>query len=794
MKKINIILYVLVFFSFDSLSQTITISGIVKDSTSHEALEQTQVFFSNKNQYLNTNSKGAFFFQTNSETKNAISFNLFSYDQLNIIFSCTKDTFIVVYLKKSEYQLEEVVINGNSDLKRSQNRIVGLTSIPIERLVKIPILFGEADLLKALSMTPGVSNGNEGTSGLFVRGGSPDQNLILLDDAPVYNTAHLFGLISIFNTDAIKSADLYKGYFPSQYGGRLSSVLDVKMKEGNALKKNKELTVGLISSKFFMEGPLKVNNIKTSYMVSFRTSYLTPILLPQMIKFFVSKKGLAKNYWMSDLNLKLSHNISKKAKINFGLYTGSDFFRTYEGLSGGRSTFKLDWGNLLGSVRYSRFIGSKLFFSSVAYYSNYNYKLGSKGFVKNNDRWAVDSKVLNVSRIRDLGAKSDIEWYANKYQNIRFGIETVNHKYRPNKLSIYEGETQIDASSIDQIYQAFEYDFFTDHVLKLNNFWELSTGVRMANFQINNKRYSYWEPRISNNFLLPGGFSFKAAYTQMNQPLHLLNAYGSGLPNDIWVPATNKISPANSKQISLGLSKFIKPLSIDISIEVYKKEIENTIDYKDGESFFSGFDKNWETLVETGGKGESQGLEVFVNKTKGKTNGWISYTKAKSIRKYKVINNGEWFNSNFDKPHNFTFFINHTFNKNYSFSLNWTYQTGNPTTLPIASYLPVSENVNTFLPRSPLLIFGGRNNARLPDYHRLDLSFTKKYINFKGRDAAISFGVYNAYNRVNPYYIEVGQKSIYNSSPNYILNSPEIIVTAVGVLPIVPFISYHVIY
>lgn len=728
------------------------------------------------------------------KTKNTISFNHFTYHELEINFSCTKDTFIVVYLKKSEFELEEVVINSNSDIKRSQNRSTGLTSIPIERLVKIPILFGEADLLKALSMTPGVSNGNEGTSGLFVRGGSPDQNLILLDDAPVYNTAHLFGLISIFNTDAIKSADLYKGYFPSQYGGRLSSVLDVKMKDGNALKKNKELTVGLLSSKFLMEGPLKLNNDKTSYMLSFRTSYLTPILLPQMIKYFISKKGLAKNYWMADLNFKLSHTLSKKSKINFGLYTGSDFFRTYEGLSGGRSTFKLDWGNLLGSVRYSRFIGSKLFFSSVAYFSNYSYKLGTKGFIKNNDKWSIDSKILNVSRIRDLGVKSDIEWYPNKYQNIRFGTETIQHSYRPNKLSIFDSGTQIDSSSVDQKYKAFEYDFFADHVFKLKNFWELATGVRFANFQINNKIYSYWEPRISNNFMLPGGFSIKAAYTKMNQPLHLLNAFGSGLPNDIWVPATDKISPANSKQISLGISKFIKPLSLDISIEAYKKKIQNTIDYKDGESFFSGFDKNWETLVEANGIGQSQGLEVFVNKTKGKTNGWVSYTKAKSIRKYKEINNGEWFNSNFDKPHNISFFLNHTFNENISFSLNWIYQTGSPTTLPVASYLPVLENVYTSSSRSPLLIFGGRNNARLPDYHRLDLSFTKKYTNSKGRDAALTFGVYNSYNRVNPYYIEVGQKSLFNVGPDFILKSPEIIVTAVGVLPIIPFISYHVKY
>ncbi|MDZ7934695.1 MAG: TonB-dependent receptor plug domain-containing protein [Emticicia sp.] len=674
-----------------------------------------------------------------------------------------------------------------------QRTQIGVTSIPVSRLKTIPILFGESDIIKALTTTPGVSTGNEGTSGLLVRGGTPDQNLILLDDAIVYNTAHLFGLVSIFNTDAIKNVDLYKSGFPARFGGRLSSVLDISMKEGNNQRKRKELTVGLISSKLLLEGPLSDKLWgKASYMISARTSYLTPFLLPQIIQFKRGNAAQMFNYWLYDVNAKINYKVNAKTQIFASFYHGNDFWVAQDGLVNDRGKFSLNWGNLIGSLRMNYIIHLKLFLKTIASTSNYRYQVGNTSYEAKNNDWRVSNYLINTSSIRDINAKVSFEWFPLSFQQVRFGFDATNHQYSPTQINTNFTISQDSLFNINKKIIANEYSAFIENEMDIARNFKVNLGLRRVFFNTDDKRFDAIEPRVTANVLLPRSFAFKLGYSQMNQFIHLLSSNNVGLPNDIWVPATRNINPSFSEQLSFGMTKFFSKQHLELTLEVYQKSFKNLIDYSDGKNFFSSFNTSWENLVEKNGIGRIKGLEIFLNKPEGVFTGWISYTLSKNERRFENINKGDWFAANFDRRHSLSITTNYSpKNSKRSFAASWIYQSGQPITVPTAVYEQFNEGQTTVTGYT-IPIYESRNNYRMPTYHRLDFSYNVKKTTKKHRDAMLSLGIYNVYNRVNPYYLDLRWQPNPRPRSGEKFKGVENKLYKVGIIPVLPFFSYSI--
>jgi hypothetical protein len=783
--KLQFILFL--FYAFTINAQKNIVSGYTIDGNTGEALINVTVY-DRESQVSTFTNKSGYFVISLKPKKTKLEFSLIGYGQR--IIEVLNDSTVNVSLFQQEINLQEIEITQKSN-EKLQKAPLGLITIPVNRLLKIPVLFGEADIIKALALTPGISNGNEGTSGLLVRGGSPEQNLILLDDATVYNTAHLFGIVSIFNPDAIKNVDLYKGGFPARYGGRLSSVLDISMKEGNLNEKKRSFNIGLVSSKALIEGPYKLKNIKKgSYLISARSSYLTPFFLPQIISFKRGKSEKSFNYWLYDINLKANYTINTKSQIYISSYFGNDSWLAQEGISNERGSFKLKWGNFISSLRLNQIIHPKLFFKSIISFSNYNYNLTNSSFEKAEKKWQKNTSENSNSGINDVSNKSTFEYFPNRFLQLKIGYEAIEHYYAPAQLT---SSFEISLDSINKKYRAKEFSYFLESDVDINNWLKVNIGFRNVSFNQRGKVYNAFEPRISSNLILPYHISLKLAYSKMNQFVHLLTSNSVGLPNDIWVPSTNKVPPANSQQFSLGFSKTFENSSLEFSAEIYKKQLKNLIDYSEGNNFFASYRNSWENLIEINGIGIVQGLELFLNKTKGPFTGWIAYTLSKSTRKFNEINAGKWYYSNFDRRNMISVTGNYSPEKSkHSFSITWIYQSGQPITVPIAIHESYQDNQNN-LQGLPIEIYGDRNNFRMPNYHRLDFSYSIKGINKKNRETLFSIGAYNLYNRNNPYYLDLKWTTI--GKPNN-LNLPitglEYKLYKVGVIPILPYFSYSI--
>ncbi|MFN3852421.1 MAG: TonB-dependent receptor [Spirosomataceae bacterium] len=790
MRTFLLSVFLLFYFCDFTFAQKLIINGYVSDAVTGEGLIGATIYDTHSKVGTSTNKYGYFVFSLiGKNPKIVISF--IGYETKILELSIEKDTTLHIGLSETSNILEEVVIK-ETESQKLQKLPLGVTNIPVSRLEKIPVLFGEADIIKALAMTPGVSTGNEGTAGLIVRGGSPDQNLILLDEATVYNTSHLFGLVSVFNPDAVKNVELYKAGFPARYGGRLSSVLDITMKEGNNQKHNQELTVGLISSKFLIEGPLSQKHWgKSSYMVSARSSYFTPFLLPNLIAFKLGKADQAFNYWLYDVNAKVNHKINDKSQVFLSLYHGNDFWMAQDGLSNNRGKFNLNWGNVTTSLRYNYIIQPKLFLKTIGTYSKYRYLIGSTSYEQNENKWQQESYFKTTSTIRDWTSKAFLEWFPNHFQQIRFGVDLTSHKFSPTNFESDILNENVNTSQ--QAYNAFEKSIFIENDIEILKKLKINTGFRAIKYSIQKQSYERFEPRITGNLILPYNFALKAGYSKMNQFIHLLSSSGAGLPNDIWVPATQNVRPSSSEQLSVGFTKAFPNNNIELTIEGYKKNFIDLIDYSDGRNFLSTFNTSWENQIERNGIGRVKGFEVFLNKTKGKFNGWIAYTLSKNERKFDNINDGNWFVANYDRRHSVAITGNYSpKNSKGSFSVSWVYQSGQPITVPIAIHEQFDEGQTGVLGYS-IPIYGYRNNYRMPAYHRLDFSYTIERTTKKHhRDAKWIFGIYNVYNRVNPYYLKFKWQPYPYRNGTDKFTGIENRVYKVGVIPFLPFISYSV--
>ncbi len=710
---------------------------------------------------------------------------------------------IVKNFSLSDRMLEEVEILSTKEEQVHQKTAMSTIDLSMEKVKALPALLGENDIMKTIQLLPGVQTGSEGTSGLYVRGGGPDQNLILLDGVPVYNASHLFGFFSVFNSDAINSTKLVKGGFPARYGGRLSSVIDIKMKEGNMKKFHGQGSIGLISSKLSLEGPIIKD--KTSFIVSARRTYLDVIARPFVRAYQRNQaakgngnEGSSNNggYYFYDLNGKINHKISEKHRLYFSHYMGRDrafldaidnySYDTVVGVDTINS--QLGWGNVISALRWNYMPSNKMFINTTLRYSKYDF-LVAFGF---NQTETTPSATRNsnfsyayISNIEDWSGKIDVDWMPNPDHLVKFGVGDIYHTFTPgvNQFQFLQtGQNALDTTFGSQLHYAHEISAYAEDDWKINSKLKGNGGLHFSSFFVGDKNYWSLQPRLSLRYLVDENSSLKIGYAKMAQFLHLLTNSGIGLPTDLWVPATQQIKPQFSDQIAIGYARTISN-KIEFSLEGYYKTMENLIEYKDGASFFDS-ETDWQDKVHIG-RGWSYGGELLIEKKMGKTTGWIGYTLSWTNRQFDSINFGQTYPYRYDRRHDIGIALTHEFNENVNFGIVWVYGTGNAVTLGLESYSSFNssmvENMNSFnLPYDSYSVdhIENRNNYRMPAYHRLDVSINLKKEK-KWGERTWSFGIYNAYNRQNPFFLEFTRDV--NGSPQ---------LSQYSLFPLIPSFTY----
>lgn len=730
-------------------SQNNYISGYVQDSETGEKLINANIYIENLSIATFTNNYGYYNISVkNADTVNiSVSFIGYSTQKQQIIV--TENKILNFYLVTNN-QLNEVVISATKPIE--QRNEMGIAQISMKQIKSLPAIGGEPDIMKIYQLMPGVKNGNEGGSGLYVRGGSYDENMVLLDDVPLYYVNHLGGLISIFNADAINSTTLIKGGFPARYGGRLSSVIDVRMKDGNFKEYHGNYSIGVINTKFSFEGPVKKDT--SSFIVSVRGLPWEILYRPLTI---LATGGLSLGYNYYDANVKWNRKIDTKNQIFFSFYSGDDniianlrdMFSSKS--EKGYSTIK--WGNLLTAFRWNHVFASNFFCNTTFSYTRYRFL--NKFSIENKDENNSTSQEFNTS-INDLMLKSVFEYNISSNYKLKFGYNSIFHSFNPGMSAFKVNEddvTKIDTSYSYKKYKVTENIVFLENEFNITKFFSANLGVHFSDYYIQKTNYYSFQPRILLNFNFSNYFSVKTSYSQMQQYVHLLSSNTIALPMDIWIPSTSKIKPSNSRQISLGFYKTIKKNLLELSIESYYKTSDNLISYKEGASF-KGVVDDWENKIEVSGLGESYGIEVMLQKKQGKTTGWIAYTLSKSERTFENINSGKPFAYKYDRRHDFSIVITHNFNENIDISGTWVYGSGYPYTLAVSQYgiePMISEFYDNRTESPEIFIYSDRNEFRMRAYHRLDLG-----VNFrkakKNGERTISLSIYNVYSRQNPYY------------------------------------------
>ncbi len=797
-----------------------TISGYIEDAATGERLIGCIVKDADDNNLITTSNDFGFYSLKIHKNKIKLKVIYVGYQKFEKEFSLHQDTTVDITLKL-ENEIQKVVVS--TDRMNVQSTQMSKINVPIEKIQNLPVIFGEVDLLKTLQLMPGVQSGTEGSNGIYVRGGGPDENLILLDGVPVYNVSHMFGFFSVFNTAAIKNVTLYKGGFPAHYGGRLSSVIDVTMKDGNMKKFDGEVSIGIIASKFTIEGPIKKN--KTSFIISARRTYIDLLAAP-LIKIFAQHKDTEPNgdtyidkpfggYFFYDFNAKITHNLSSKDRIFLSLYAGKDFAFFNDNTSGTNSgypfkenqDFKLNWGNTIASIRWNHTFSKNLFMNTLLTHSNFNFGLkyaGSSFYQDSSSKYSENYKAGYLSGINDDALSVNFDYIPNVKHRIKFGINAIYHTFLPGKIdfsmNISEPKIKFDTTFGSQKLYAPELAIYAEDNIKLNNWLKFNVGIRISSFKVRDTLFWHPEPRISMRILLSKNFSVKLSYAEMMQYLHFLTNNTIGLPVDLWMPATNIIVPENSKQTALGISWLIKN-KITLSAEIFYKDMNNLIEFKDGESIFSspgegGMGEVWENKVSQG-YGNSYGFELFIQKNYGKLTGWISYTFAHSNRIFPDINNGKMFPFKYDRRHDISIVAMYKLNKNINFGLTWVFGSGTPITLKKAEFFGINgpngyeQNGNhiTFMGDS---YYGGRNSYRLPSYQRLDISVNISKQKKHGT-RTWSLGVYNLYNHINPFFVTYYRGRRHWENGKFIDNNKTYL-RIISIFQVMPIISYKFVW
>lgn len=782
MKQIFTGILLLLAFSF-SFAQNVTVSGYLKDAKNGEALIGVSIYKQGTSLAVTSNAYG-FYSLSLPSGKNTIIISYLGYTTKQIDTTLSKNITLNVELSESSTTLNEVVITSEREDQNIKSMEMSSVKMDIKQINKIPALLGEVDVIRSVQLLPGVTTVGEGATGFNVRGGNIDQNLILLDEAPVYNSSHLFGFFSVFNPDAVKDVKLIKGGIPAQYGGRLSSILDIRMKEGNNKKFEVNGGIGSIFSRFSIEGPIIKD--KMSFIVAGRRSYIDVLAKP-----FLKQKypDLANSkFYFYDLTAKINYRINDKNNIFLSSYLGRDVFG---------AGFTFNWGNATTTARWNHVFGEKLFLNTTAFYSNYTYKLGFKD-ESNGSTFDWNSKIINYS------IKPDFTYFLNNRATMHFGGQSIFMEFQPGNAVFTTSDGTSRNISLPSKY-AMENALYTSLEYKLNGFISFDAGLRYSLFDFMGKgnayeyydtipnshkrlkdtvtynmfqpikQYGNFEPRFSMKFELNDVSSLKLSYNRTAQYIHLVSNTAAATPLDVWTPSTNNIVPQLADQVAAGYFRNFKENMFETSVEVYYKAMQHQLDYVDNAQLLLNKYLEQDLLQ---GQGRAYGAEFYVKKAKGKFTGWISYTLSKTQRKVTGISNDQWYSNKYDRPNNVSLVLMYEPNKRWQFSTNFVYITGTPNTFPNARFelQGYTQGYNTT---------NLRNNFRNTPYHRLDLSAT---YNFKKNDSrrwqsSIVFSVYNAYARRNAFAI------YFQASPANQVETQAIRYSIVG--SVIPAVTYN---
>ncbi len=763
------------FISFSTKSQS-QLSGFIKESSSGEAIVGVNVQILNSKLSTHTNTYGFYSIKISNDKNIEVKISTVGYKTVVKQISLNENTVINFELEIDLRELDEVKIVASDILENDKVQMSSIILTAAE-IKQMPLILGEKDPMKALQLLPGVQQGSEGSSNIYVRGGGADQNLILLDEGIVYNANHLFGFFSTFNADPIKQVELYKGGFPARYGGRLSSVIDVKMREGNKKEFHGEGGIGLISSRLTLEGPIKKNT--SSFLLSVRRTYADALITPFLPK--SEKVG----YYFYDVNSKINIDLNTKNSIFLSIYTGKDLFYTKDFVArrGGHLTNRIgiDWGNITGTLRWNKVFNQKLFSNTSIIYTKYNF--GLSDYTKRDYVEPVSINDLRlISSVRDYTIKVDFDYFPWKNGQIRMGVIHTLHQFSPRSITYISN--QLSNSSFENKVSRItnnEGALYLENETK-SKYFSSNLGLRLSYYGFEKQLKTTFEPRILLNFSIRNQQSIKVSYSRMAQYIHLLSNTAVGLPTDLWIPSNDIIKPSYADQIAIG---FVKDLNkgFSFSVESYYKLLKNIIQYKDGANFLSlseGATKTpfvWEDNV-TQGHGWSYGYEFFIQKKVGKFTGFTGYTLSWAIRQFDELNQGKTFYSPQDRRHDLETSLNYKLSKKIRLSINALYSTGNALTVPIG--LSFREDRGS----TYLFEYGQQNTFRAEPYHRIDVGL-QLYKKKKWGERYWDFSVYNMYNRKNPYS--------YIAKPTYTPSSKTVVLNIQRnwLIPILPAFSYN---
>jgi hypothetical protein len=758
-----------------------TLNGYVKDSLSGESVIGATITINGQTQGVASNQYG-FYSLTLPQGTYEIDISHVSYQSKSVIITLNKDVSYNFELLPKSASIGEVVIYTKRRDANVKNAQMGKIDLSINQIKNIPAFMGEVDVLKAIQLLPGVRNAGEGNAGFYVRGGGPDQNLIMLDDAVVYNTGHLFGFFSIFNSDAIKNTSLIKGGMPAQYGGRLSSVLDIAMKDGNMNKTQVDGGIGLIASRLSIQGPIKKD--KASYMISARRTYVDVLVKP-----FISKSSAfyGSGYYFYDLNAKVNYRFSEKDRLYLSGYFGRDVFN----FNNAKRSFKsnIPWGNSTATLRWNHVFSRRLFANTTLVFNDYKFRFAAA---------QNDFNIALASGIRDGNAKIDFDYYPLPKHKMKFGGLYTFHKFIPNVVSGQQDSTVFQPNN-ESVKYANETALYVQDDWDLSDKIKINYGLRWSSFtqvgpftkferdadgnKIDSttyksfepvKSYGGLEPRLTVRYALNDETSLKFAINRNYQYIHLVSNSGNTLPTDLWVPSTYIVKPQISWQYAAGFFKNFNDNKFETSLELYYKDMRNQVDYKEGYTP-SLRDPELDFVF---GKAWSYGAELFVHKTRGRLNGWIGYTLSWTWRKFPDLNEGEKFPAKYDRRHDVSVVANYELNKKWRLGAVFVYGTGNATTLPERFYF-----IDGVLTQE----YSKVNQYRLDAYHRLDLAATYTPVPKRKKKVQSSwvFSIYNVYSHLNPYFI------YFDQTGNLQNGDLQVQAKQVSLFPILPAVTWN---
>jgi outer membrane receptor for ferrienterochelin and colicin len=769
--------------------QTTTISGRVTDAATGEVLIGATIYAPELERGTSTNAYGFFSLSLPPGTARIVV-SYVGYAAQIFDLDVAPGTRLEVALEPAAGTLEEVVIVAGSQDRPERVTRMSAHIVSAEEIRQVPALMGETDVLKALQLLPGIRGGAEGSAGLHVRGGSPDQTLILLDGVPVYNANHLFGFVSVFNSDAINRVEVIRGGFPARYGGRLSSVVDIRLREGNMRRFGIRGTVGLLSSRLMVEGPIVRD--RGSFLLSGRRTYIDMLVAP-----FLAEEDDRPVAYFYDINAKANYRISDRDRVYLSLYTGRDRLgaesrglraeprgdvESIRNSAAGRHTYEssgfVDWGNITGTMRWTRVISDRLFGAATLILSDYEFELTASDRHLVGGRW-TESRARYSSGIRDLGARVQFDYAPHRSHAVTFGGEMTRHRYSPGAIVLTDPEKQLTLGSDPMI--AHEFTLYVEDEIELGRRASANVGLHGSTYAVDGTTYTSLQPRLMGRYQLTERLAVKASAVTMQQYVHLLtSASGLGLPTDLWVPSTPGVPPGFSWQVAAGLAGSVPRAHITWTLESYLKRMSSQIAYRDGASFAApGVD--WQDLVVLG-DGRAYGIEAHITRSTEATTWNAAYALARSERRFDEVTEGRWFPYRYDRIHDVSLSMVRRLSPRWNLSVLWVFGTGDAITIPLATHRAIEMPDQRFFMGTVPYYGQSRNAFRLPNYHRLDLDLT--WTRRSGpREHRLSLGAYNVYNRRNPFMVTMDENRTSPSGDTAFLRG-------FALFPVLPSIAY----